>query len=116
MSLSRPDNKGNVECPKCRGAGYMKTLPVELIDICDRCFGARYLDWVEAVMIKRRKEDPHDMNIRQSYALDNINRLRNEIIQQGSSLGFDIRVDIEIKPYEYQTRYLNQIRLPYGGS
>jgi hypothetical protein len=67
-------------------------------------------------MIKRREQDLQYNNMRHSYVLDNINRLHHEIIQQGSSLGFDIRVDIEIKPYEYQTRFYNQISLNYGGS
>ena len=116
MSSLRTDNSGNIECPKCHGNGHIEKQSITLIDICDRCSGEKHLDWVTAVMVKRRKEDPYDMNIRHSYVLDNINRLRHEIIQQGSSLGFDVRVDVEIKPYEFQTKYFNQIGLSYGGS
>jgi hypothetical protein len=114
MSSLKTDNKGNVECPKCSGRGHIEKQTITLVDICDRCSGACYLDWVSVVMMKKREQDLQHK--RHSYVLDNINRLRNEIIQQGTSLGFNIRVDIEIKPYEYQTRYLNQIGLNYGGS
>ena len=116
MSFLEADSKGNVECPKCHGVGYMKIIPVDLIDVCDRCCGEKHLDWVSAVMIKRKERDIQYNNMRHSYVLDNIQRLRHEIIQQGSSLGFNVRVDIEIKPYEYQTRFYNQIGLHYGGS
>ena len=116
MSSLRTDNKGNIECPKCHGDGHIEKQTITLIDICDRCCGEKHLDWVTAVMMKRREQESPYKSIKYSYILDNINRLRNEIMQQGNSLGVEIRVDVEIKPYEYQTRYFNQIGLPYGGS
>jgi len=114
MDLSDREKEGFVICPKCHGDDYTRGRCIYLLDICMKCGGQGYVDFVAAAMTNRYRTPDRSKQL--DYAMKNIEILRMEIVQQGALVGANVRTNIDIETRDQFTYSMRpELSLYRGG-
>jgi RecJ-like exonuclease len=93
--ISIDDDVMFIPCKECRGEGMIPFRRIQLYQICRKCGGEKYIDWVRNAMVKRNM-----VNERIEYDIcdHNIRTLVTEIKLCCRDMGYDVDVQINTIP------------------
>ena len=86
------ENINNKECNICHGEGCVQKDISRLYDICPKCGGLGYIDWISKSM--GRNTTYHNRRYDYGIAHRNIDILRRLIMEEARRVGQDVIVEI----------------------
>ena len=91
------NDKGRIECKRCRGNHTISLRVSDLIEVCPECNGSGGRDWVEHAM-GRPSEYSQQAAIHAVHR--NIQTLMQLIYEEGRKIGEYIQVDVKHRSIE----------------
>lgn len=89
-------NINNKECKICHGRRYIPKDVHDIYDICPKCGGLGYMDWISRAMGQNTTN--HNRNIEYNIAYRNIEALKHLIVKEARKVGQDVFVEIKSVP------------------